>query len=343
MKKKYIKEDELDRYLNIAAYGLNYYGNNNDGIDKIYEIYEYLKDKKSVKQFGEIKVPNAHLEFLHMALDRGRDVPDYNSDIEIFLKSDYIAKELKKEICYVISNDSCYKQLCELINSERSINDYSKEEISLIFDSLLKTFNTTSNADIKNKCSDIDCILQDYIFILNGEGPVNYIKERYKDKLPHIIVEKSGLISSPTYYSGYGIDRSLLGENHLFSIYKKYDKYYPDKTDEFVNMVNNVNCLTPTEFLTNYLLFVQKGMNSDFIRRMGNVNLDNAPKMLSGFLGIVTAFSSSQNKYKDEYYMWEKEMDAMIQKEIKEKFLEKVEQYKKGREKVYKKELKRYY
>ena len=49
MKKKYIKEEELEKYLNIASYGLNYYGNKNDSIDKIYEIYEYLKDKKSVK------------------------------------------------------------------------------------------------------------------------------------------------------------------------------------------------------------------------------------------------------------------------------------------------------
>lgn len=341
MKKKYIKEDELDRYLNIAAYGLNYYGNNNDGIDKIYEIYEYLKDKKSVKQFGEIKVPNAHLEFLHNALVRRHNIPDYNSDIELFLKSNYIVEELKKEIYIVISDDSCYAQLCELMNSEKSINDFSKEELSLIFDSLLRKYNTTSNVDIKNKCNDIDCILRDYIFILDGEGSIDYIKERYKDELPSIIIEKSGMIASPTYYSGYGIDRSLLGENHLFSIYKKYDKYYPDKTDEFVNMVNSIDYLTPTEFITNYLLFVQNGMNSNFKRRMVNANLDDAPKMLGGFLAVVSAFTQSKNEYKDEYYEWEKAMNAMMQKQIKELFLDKIEQYKKGREKGYKKELKR--
>ncbi len=337
MKKKYIKEDELDRYLNIAAYGLNYYGNNNDGIDKIYEIYEYLKDKKSVKQFGEIKVPNAHLEFLYNALVRRHNTPDYNSDIELFLKSNYIVEELKKEIYVVISDDSYYKQLCELMNSEKSFNDFSKEELSLIFDSLLRKYNTTSNVDIKNKCNDIDCILSDYLFILDGEGPIDYIKERYNEELPRIIIEKSGLISSPTYYSGYGIDTSLLGDEHLFSIYKKIVKYYPDKSDEFVNMVNNINYLTPTEFLTNYSLFVQ----NIFKRKMGNVNLDDAPKMLNNFLGVVTAFSSTKREYKDEYYEWEKEMDAMIQKEIKEKFLENVEQYEKERTKGYKKVLKR--
>ena len=102
-------------------------------------------------------------------------------------------------------------------------------------------------------------------------------------------------------------------------------------------MVNNIDCLKPSEFITNYLLFVQNGMNSNIKRRRGNVNLDDAPKMLSGFLGVVTAFSPSKNEYNE----WEKVMDAMTQKNIKELFLEKVEHYKETREKGHKKELKK--
>ena len=333
MNKIFIEEKEFDRYTKIAMYGLKYYGSNSTDINELYKIYEYLKDKRSVMQYGEIEVPNAHLAFLSAALMRSNCSTEYKSEIEEFLKSDYIAKEIKEELRCVIADSCCSKQLSELINSERPINDFSKEEISLIMDLLLRIYNEASEPDIKKRCNDFEFVLRDYLFILDGKGPIEYIKERYKEKLPVIIIEKSGLIASPVHYAGYGIDRSLLGESHLYSIYKQFFKYYPDKSDEFVNMVNSIDNLTPTEFLTNYFLFIQNGMSSNFERKSGNISLDGVSGPQRDFLGIVAIQPLLKKDYKSEYYKWQEEMNTRMQNEIKKSFVEKVEQYKKTRKK----------
>ena len=233
------------------------------------------------------------------------------------------------------------KELTELLNSEKQINDYSKEEINKI----MKLLITISNPLPDKERYDYGALcytLETYLFVLDGKGPIEYIKEEYGKELPKAILDKSNLSSRASYYSGYGVDTTLLGERHLFSIYKKFVKYYPDKTEEFAKLVDSIPKLTPTEFINNYFLFVENGFNSDFQNKEGNISVDGLHGQARDLVGAVSIFSLFNKEQSDLDRYFESRAEASIRKEFKEK----IEQFKNNQEqtkvKVLNKSIKHY-
>ncbi len=329
MEKVFISGGEYNSFLETTRYSDSI----RFDVNRIIEIYKYLKDKKTEKRsfFEEPKkIENAHLDFLRIALNRIYFSPKYNQATEDFLKSDYLSDELKKEIYDVLKGTCCSEQLKVLLNSERRINDFSKNEIKEIDESLCRISSALSDNKYGEKCKEIYELFEDYIFVIDGVGPIEYIKEKNGSELPIIMLEKSGIPSHESYYSGYGVDRRYLGENHLFSIYKKFAKFYPDKADEFVKMVRAISKLTPTEFVTNYLSFVRNGLDSDFKHKEGNVSIEGTYGETRDLVGAVSMFHMFGREQSDLEKRFELELDISIRRS----FNQMVEEFKNNQKSV---------
>ncbi len=313
MEKEVISENKYDKLCEKIRYGAK-------DINELIDIYNYLKDKK-VKDYSGIH-ENAHLFFLDGLLfktesDRGSGFSEVDEE---FFKSEYLSKELKSEIYNRLKNYNCSYDLIELLNGEKLINDFTKEEIEQIM-------NYDIPDDNKKDYSYFCYFIDDYLFTLDGEGVVEYIKETYNKKLPIIMLEKSNVITRASYYSGYGVDYSILGERHLFSLYKKFVKYYPDKAEEFVKLVNYIPRITATEFINNYNEFINNGFDSDFIFKKGNISIDGVYNQARDFVGTVSLFSLLGESKSVKEVEVEKDFERRMNDSIKKDFNEMVRDY----------------
>lgn len=319
MKKQFIEGSEYNGLLEKTRYGIK-------KVEDAVDIYEYLKDKKTkIRVIGgdDKLLENPHLEFLERLFGRTKSdrACGFTEADEEFLKSNYLSRELKKEINNRLNN--CSKELVELLNSEKQINDFSKEEIKEIIE-LFKTISNSLSDEAKYDYGKFYYIFDEYLFALDGNGPIEYIKEKYGKDLPIAMLERSNVVSRASYYSGYGVDNSLLGDRHLFSLYKKFVKYYPDKAAEFVKMVMSISKLTPTEFITNYLSFVRNGLDSDFKSKEGNFSVDGLHGSSRDLVGAVSMFSLFSREQSDLDRRFELDEHFSIRK----RFTQMIEQFK---------------
>ena len=335
MKKQLISWGEYNYYLEKTRWA----DDNETTVDDLIDIYEYLKDK-SVKEYSFDDEPNiikyAHIKFLSIALGRSHVFAYYNPGTEGFLKSDYISKEIKREIKKILKHN-CSLRLMDLLKSEKDIKDFSKKELKEIDDAFCDNFDKLSERKKKEKCSEVWDIFNNYIFLLDGEESINYIKEKYGDELPIIMLENSGVPSYPSYYSGYGVNSKYLGEQHLLSLYKKFDKFYPDKKKEFVRMVEWIKRLTPTEFVINYLEFVRNGLDSNFNNKEGNISVDGLHGNTRDFVGLLSISKALGNDDADEidaHYLIRRRFFKMIEEYEKNKELKQLQTKEKNKTKV---------
>ncbi len=317
MEKEFVPVEDYNRFLETTKYCDNPIYD----INRIIDIYEFLKDKRVEKYTWDQKVEiveDAHLDFLGVALGRTYFAPKYNEATEDFLKSDYLSSEVKKDIYDALKDKGCPDNIIQLLTSKKQISDFSKNEIKEIEKYLCK------NEDNSEKCKVLYELYEDYIFVIDGDGPIEYIKEKNNYDLPNLLLDKSGIPSYPSYYSGYGVDRRYLNENHLFSIYKKFLKFYPDKADNFVELVRNINTLTPTEFVTNYLSFVRSGFNPDFDKKKGNVSVDGLYGESRDIVGAISMFHLFGREKSELEIRYESEENFSIRND----FLNMVKEYK---------------
>lgn len=319
MKKQFIEGSEYNGLLEKTRYGIK-------KVEDAVDIYEFLKDKTtevSVIGGDDEILENPHLAFLERLFIRSMSdrACGFTETDEEFLKSNYLSGELKKEISNRLNNRS--KELTKLLNSEKQINDFSKEEIKEIIE-LFRTISNSLSDKTKSECGSFCHLFEEYIFVLDGNGPIEYIKEKYGKELPIAMLERSNVVSRASYYSGYGVDGSLLGDRHLFSLYKKFVKYYPDKADEFVKMVMSISKLTPTEFITNYLSFVRNGLDNDFKSKGGNFSVDGLHGASRNLVGAVSMFSLFSREQSDLDRRFELDEHFSIRK----RFTQMIEQFK---------------
>ncbi len=114
----------------------------------------------------------------------------------------------------------------------------------------------------------------------------------------------------------------------MFSIYKKFVKYYPEKAEKFVAMVRSISRLTPTEFVTNYLLFVRNGLDSGFKNKEGNISIDDEHGSARDLVGAATTFSLLSRGQSDLDRRFE--LDEQIF--IRDRFSQMIEEFKSAQE-----------
>lgn len=282
MEKNIILKDEYNDLLRKSRYLV-------EDVNVIIEVYKYLKNK-TISINNDV-YDKAHIYFLDdlFLLTTSPRCHGFSEIEEEFIKSSFLSSEFKEEIYLTFKDYDCSDELKELLNGDKDFNDFTKEEIKLIMN-----FNVPE--DNREWYDHHLYLIDSYLFVLDGLGVVQYIKEKYSDTLPVEMLTRSNVSSSAFYYSGYGVDHSILGEKHLFSLYRKFVKYYPDKTEEFIKLVNGMDLLTATEFVNNYMKFVRNGLYSDFIFEKGNISINGLDGDKRDSLGLISAFSLFGNR-----------------------------------------------
>ena len=125
------------------------------------------------------------------------------------------------------------------------------------------------------------------------------------------------------FYSGCGVDRKYFSEAHLLSLYKKFIKYFPDKKENFIELVKRVPGLAPTNFVSSYLKFIYNKFEPNFEQR----NSYNKEDETSSKKSYKTVSFSTENLHKKD----STELDWDTHNNILNNFLEMVEE--KGKQK----------
>ena len=248
MEKDRVSQSVFEKYSMIGLYP---YGDLN--VNDLIYIHKFFKGKMICDNNDEnhIYSQDAGKNFLYQLLHRPLFTPCYNKIIDDFFVSDYLSNEIK-EIVSKSLDDKASDAVKELLNNNCSFNDMSCSEIKSI----------TSEID-NNKEYRRSLILDDYLFYLDGNGPVEYIKLLYRDRdLARLIICHSG-VNPNLDYANDGINIIGFNENNLLSIYDKYNKFFPDKKDSLFDFVNLINYLTANNFVNNYSTFVDNGFNSN--------------------------------------------------------------------------------
>ena len=305
MDKDIISENEYEKHVKKTRYLI-------EDINILIDTYKYLENKKLFQ--NEKVYDNAHLIFLQDLFFKTKSdrLSGFNNIDEEFLKSVFLSDRLKKEIYFSIKDYNCSNEIKELLNGNKHFNDFTKDEIEEIM-------NIIPNNEL------LHYVIDDYLFELDGLGAVQYIKEKYQEKLPIELLDRSNVVTSASYYSGYGVNHSLLGDGHLFSLYKKFVKYYPDKVDEFLKLINCMDMITPTGFINNYMTFVWNGLDSNFMMKEGNFSIDDVHGNQRDAIGFISLFSIiGKTKKELEMQNW---FDKRSSDEIKRDFEQKIMEY----------------
>ena len=238
MEKENIDYETYQKYSEKALYP--YKGVN---VNDIINIHKYLKNKI----INDREDHDACKLFAMELMDRPIYPPCYDSVIDEFYNSDYLSNEIKE----IIKNNDYSNHVLDLLNNSRPFNEFNCEEINEIV-------NEMNNGQTIRK----SMYFEDYLFFLNGNGPVEYIKSIYDEKkLAKLIIVNSGV--SDFKNNGYdGIDIIRFNENNLLSIYDKYCKFFPKYKDDFFDFVNLVRYLTHNNFVDNYETFINNYFSS---------------------------------------------------------------------------------
>ena len=237
--------------------------------EMIIKEYEKLKNRFIAEQ--NRRIDNPSMDFLFNAVEQTRILPDYAVAVKDFLETSVVSDTFKKYIFNMLKGSDTDIELLTLLQSEASFNEFTKEQIEGIKKALDKLFSTKGVSGSDNY--QIYDMFTDYIFQLNGEGPVNYIKGLYTEQeLANEFLTHSGMKTSISHYARRGMQRIDLNERHLMSIYKKFDKYMPEKKEQLYNLIKNTPQLNGADFLANYLKFIANNFDSNieysFSRKM---------------------------------------------------------------------------
>ena len=256
---------------------------------------EYLKNKRVLENTTRIDNPLGR--FLFLTMERTLYNADYTKATKEFLQSDYFSSIMKKYIYGLLNYFNIQGDFMAALSSEIPFNDFTFEQLRMIKMELDKLFMTTRFADeIYNNVYDM---YNDYMFVLDGEGPKEYIKFTYGRTLGVELLKHSGLNNVPSKYAGNRVQRYFLSEYHLMSLYKKFDKYLPDKKEELVKLIKAIDRLSAPNFISYYNRFVSHNFTTDFLATENIMPKEPEPPFETGD-GKLSAEALEIDKYHEE-------------------------------------------
>lgn len=279
------------------------YNNYEDAtLDNMINIYKYFKTNKGMKYT---------IEYIDTLLEISSHQPNYPKAVEEFFLSDYFSYIIKD----ILKDQINKEESKELLEKDILFNDYTSKELSIISRGIHKSNVRANNGDI----IDFNKLLTNYLFLLDGEGPTEYIKSKYDRRtLAKELLEHTGLYAIPMYYSGCGVNRKHFSEEHIFSLYKKFIKYFPDKKEIYIELVNKVPGLAPSNFVSSYLKFIYNKFEIDFEQK----NSYNKDDETSSNRTYKTVSLSEKNLHKKD----STELDWDTHFDILNNFLEMIEE-----------------
>ena len=205
--------------------------------------------------------------FVEQITKRSSNCSYYGKETEQYIKSDSFSDAMKKCILFTISKDDGAKEAREKIEEVPNINDLSLKALKIIYSALKRS-----------KDSDFLGAFIQYMFVLDGKGPISFIKEKYLNNpqriamsfLDHLGIdlyirkidpleteeekkkrERKEAKRKPNEIIEYG----LLIE-YIMAIYRMYCKYLPELSESFSTFVNGCGFRSHEDFVIKYKLFV---------------------------------------------------------------------------------------
>ncbi len=217
--------------------------------------------------------------------NHGRYDGDYGllrDELAPLVKSKSVSDAYKESLRLEFKDNEEYKKYLVVFDQDKDINDMSEDELVCI--------NRLVNA---SKDGYLRWSMRDYLFRLDGEGVISFIKNNMDsmDIVEHIL-ESTNINSRASYYSGRGVNFGDLNYGELTTIFKKLFKLDPEYAKEFVNMVLSMQTLGATEFITNFFRFANNGFKMDGLEISDtNVSLDGLHDEARDLVAFISVHS----------------------------------------------------
>ena len=133
-------------------------------------------------------------------------------------------------------------------------------------------------------------------FFSDDKLPVAEHYHLYRDWLVekniHEICRRAGMTSSPEYYSGRGVNRGDLNEDHLIKIHNLIKRFHgDDQAAQFVEMVKDVDDMSATSFLMQLHNFFNGGLKHTPIKGHAREEMNDGIKVGSEIGALCTVMS----------------------------------------------------
>ena len=296
MKYNEIKMEEFDN-LKIKMNGKN--------INNIIEIHKKLIGKKAKDKYFEINDCGLKALWYLLNIDWGRSIVfQYNSGAIDFIKSKYLSDYIKNELktmlgkmnYYSKTNDYYNDNMKNLLNSNKSLNEMSEEEIKYIYNHLKKCMynkNLTSNID-----TTIVSCFKLLLYKLDGKGIASLLKDDNfitKTTLADHILLTTGLNNRSSYYSGRGVNNRDLSNKNLTEIFRKLIKIDFNYGVNFIKMIMEMKTLGATEFIDSFKELAENNFNFEDVKiKNSNISLDNVYDEDRNVVAIMSILSSNK-------------------------------------------------
>lgn len=254
-----------------------------DNVDAntLINISEFLLKKKVLTPY---KVNYPREKFIYNMITRIYKDPDYIPAVKEFLESDYFSNLMKKAIYDLTSTIPNCERINRLLKGDMHMNDFPASQLfeirGVILNYVLERHELTEYAT--NSYIGIINMLDEYMFFLDGLGPVNYVKGHYdKNNLLKNIIIHSGL-QQKNIRNYDRVNSTIFNEKHILSIYNKIKKYIPEASEEFIKLVDCMNKVSPYSFINSLYEFADNRYSCDNLDMFDdNITFDDFPELES--------------------------------------------------------------
>lgn len=239
-------------------------------------------------------------EFIESFLNRdwGRSIVyQYNDGAKKFINSKYLSDYFLNSIKKLTSDVELSNKIDSYLENNKVINELNDGEIKELHSAIKEAYRGIRD----DKISNVACCFMPYIYKLNGEGILSYIRNNIaNNELASNILLTSGLVDRASYYSGRGVNYSDLNENNLVSIFNKLYKIDKNYGINFIKLVNKMKTLGATEFINMFLKFSNNNFDVEGLEiNNSNVSLDGLYGNAMNLVATVSAFSVMYERNED--------------------------------------------
>ena len=259
-------------------------------LDEMIRTHKKLIGKSYKDEYRDIK--DCGIDYVEKLFDLefGRTIVyEFSPCAKAFIFSKYLSDYFKDGIRELLKGEKLDKVVTNAINSDRSFNDMSEEEITKI-NSAIRDFYRKNEVDKPNIAGDIYA----YLFKLDGIGPIRFIKNNTdNDRLARAILLTSGLNDRASFYAGRGVNFGDLNERNLVAIFYKLLKLDKNYATEYAEMVKQMKTLGATEFINSFIKFAHKGFTTKgLVTSDDNISLDGAYGVERDLIAFAAIFAT---------------------------------------------------
>ena len=296
------------------------------GITGYEGFIEKIKGKKLEDEYTKIDDCALHYIENFLTCDWGRSIViTYNEKEMDFIKSKYLSDYFKEGIRELLS-DVMTKEIEDILNSDKDINQMDENEIKILYDAIHNYYNC--HKDVKENVANY---ISSYLYKLDGTGVITFIKNNINNEsIAKRILLTSGLNARSSFYSGRGVTYSDLNEKNLTEIFNKLLRLDKEYATNFIYMVCDMKTLGATEFIDSFISFANNNFKYEKTnKKESNISLNGVYEQDRYGVALGTIFSTvnrrsntyqieASNNMKKSFLLTIKEIITNMNIELKE-------------------------